>query len=275
MAPRLPGKRAVALAPAASRKGRSGKTADPLRLRSLAPEVINAFYGAYAALRSEIVSAQAAFEDHEARASLADPEDLLRRRKQLERAAEIVMGLQVALERGHEASLEMPFRWARSVTGPFIPAPPKAKLRPAKDWLLEKVTHAIVSYAPPAEYRSEVARVCTAARVLASHADAHRSRARAPSRVRTPLDDFAFHVAAALMDPEVYPVAMLLPPRTLAASARAIAEELATRGVTTFEDPVLVVAASLRALGLAAEEAHSFYGYLSKQQKRRASGGPK
>ncbi len=288
--------------------------ADPLRLKSVSPRVYQAFYELYAALRFELHHYDAVFENlvlgprregdpvpsgpttftgpvvrraaarraASSGSALPGEDDplfgrVLQRKKQVVTAAEIVNALRVALERGPEKSLDAPLRWARKFTGPFVPAPPKAKLKPAKDRFLEKVTCELERHAPAGTYKSRDEALRAAGRELSEQALEHPRGFGTPAGdgdfapPKNSLAEFALFVAVALRDPGIHPVAALLPKTTIPDAAGAILQELARRNAATFEDPPLLAATCLRALGLDAEKAHSFFSYLSKEQKRRAS----
>ncbi|KYF57785.1 hypothetical protein BE04_39500 [Sorangium cellulosum] len=263
---------------ASARAGAAAKGKnDPFYLRSISPRTYNAFHALYQALRSAADGNAIAMEQGAARQQVGDdPELLIERMKQLQRAARVVNALRVALEQGPEVSLDAPFRWARTITGASPPVHPKRKLAPQKDFLLQEVTQRILALAQKAEPRlGQEVPLQDAARVLAEQATRlKKSRglehsAATDRRPRGPIEELAWAIARLPIDGRAQPALDALRQGSLASRAAQVTQALVNLGPSTWEDPALLLEHSFRAMGMPENEARSFFSYLEKRAKRQ------
>ncbi|WP_437796451.1 hypothetical protein [Sorangium sp. So ce693] len=254
---------------------------DPFYLRSISPRIYNAFHALYEALHDAAADDAIAMEQDEVRLQVGDdPEVLIVRMKQLQRAAEVVNALRVALEKGAEVSLDAPFRWARTITGASPPVHPKQKLAPQKDFLLQEVTHRMLALAQKAEptLRQEM-KLKDAARVFAEQAIMLKKNRRSgrsaatDRRARGPIEDLAWVIARLPIEGRAQPALDALRQGSIESRAAAVTQTLVGLGPSTWEDPARVLANSFRAMGMPKDEAHSFFSYWGKRVKRQERDG--
>jgi hypothetical protein len=269
-----------AASPGADAPARAGAAAqgeeDPFYLRSISPRVYNAFYALYEALHDAALDNAIAMQREEERQQVDDPEVLIVRMKQLQRAAEVVNALRVALEKGPDVSLNAPFRWARTITGASPPVHPKQKLAPQKDFLVQEVTHRMLALAQKAEptLRQEM-RLKDAARVFAKQAIMLKKNLRSGRSAATdqrapgPIEDLAWVIARLPIDGRAQPALDALRQGSIESRAAAVTQTLVGLGPSTWEDPARFLANSFRAMGMPKDEAHSFFSYVTKRVKRR------
>jgi hypothetical protein len=237
------------------------------QLPGLSARLSTALYGLYEALNLEsLPESTTQDEDHEAYG---------RRMKQLRLAAQIVLGLWEALKKGPHVSLAVPLSWALDETGgPFVPAHPKKKLSVAKDYLIQTTEDTVLHFAPAPDpatgepgYATDVERRSAAEGALAVEADRLRL-GEASQDKSSVLYRFAFFIAVSLWDPHVSVIRSLLPLQDLAATTLNIAQTLTTFDKEKFADTQLLLRRVLQGLGLPRDEAHEFFSYQNKRDKR-------
>ncbi|WP_437972244.1 hypothetical protein WMF04_24415 [Sorangium sp. So ce260] len=250
---------------------------DPFYLRSISPHVYNAFHALYEALHDAAdVNAIAMEREAERQQVGDDPELLIVRRKQLQRAAEVVNALRVALEKGAEVSLDAPFRWARTIVGVSPPVHPKQKLARQKDFLLQEVRQRMLALAQKTEPTlGQEVPLKDAARVLAEQAIRLKKgrgwehSAPTDRRPRGPIEELAWAIARLPIDGRAQPALGGLRQGSLASRAAAVTQALVDLGPSTWEDPALLLEHSFRAMDMPEDEARSFFSYLKKRVKRQ------
>lgn len=117
-------------------------------------------------------------EDGERRAHGLDPEIIIRRAKQLERAAGIVRRVRVALETGPGDDAGLGLGWAGNFIWPESPLHPREKLAPFKEEALLAIVHAVelATGVQPAQSGSDIdARFAVAGKVLRDSIDGKSS----------------------------------------------------------------------------------------------------
>jgi hypothetical protein len=145
---------------------------DPFHLRWISLRLYNAFHELYESLSFESQGCSFAMGREEDRLRVGDdPEVLILRMRQYQKAAHVVNAMRIVLEKGPDASLDEPFQWAQTITGYNPPINPDRKLAPQKDFILSTVTGLMLEHAPPdVSNLNEGEKLKVAGRVLAEEA---------------------------------------------------------------------------------------------------------
>jgi hypothetical protein len=255
---------------------------DPFYLRSISPPLYNAFHSLYKALHAAAADDAIVMGLEEERRQVGvDPEILVVRMKQFQRAAEVVNALRVALEKGLDVSLDEPVRWARSITGVAPPVHPKKKLAPQKDFLIQEVTNRMLALARKAEPTlGQELTLKDAARIFGEEAIALKASGDLRGSMATDrrheglIEDLAWTVARLPLDGRSQPALNDLRRGSIASRAAAVARTLVDLSSNSWEDPEILLEHNFRAMGMSDDEAHSFFSYSKKRVKRRGRVAP-
>lgn len=255
---------------------------DPFYLRSISPPLYNAFHSLYKAIHAAAADdALVMGLEEEHRQVGVDPEVLVVRMKQFQRAAEVVNALRVALEKGPDVSLNEPFRWARSITGVGPPVHPKKKLAPQKDFLIQEVVNRMLALARKADPTlgqevtlKDAARVFGEQAITLKESGGSRRSADTDRRREGLIEDLAWTVARLPLDGRSQPALDSLRQGSIASRAAVVARTLVDLSLNSWEDPELLLEHSFRAMGMSEDEAHSFFSYSKKRVKRRGRAAP-
>jgi hypothetical protein len=247
---------------------------DPFHLRSISLRLYNAFHELYESLSFESQGCSFAMAREEDRLRVGDdPEVLILRMRQYQKAAHVVNAMRIVLEKGPDASLDEPFHWAQTITGYNPPINPDRKLAPQKDFILSTVTGLMLEHAPPdVSNLNEGEKLKVAGRVLAEEAlnlkQDLRSRRRrgeqAEQVIGGRIGDLAQRIALLRLSPYAKPALDTLPRGSLGELTKVVARALLDLNESSWPKPELVLKHALLAWGMPKDEVDSFCSYWRK-----------
>lgn len=210
-------------------------------------------------------------------------EALRDRMKQLRKVAEVVNALRFALSRGPACSIDPAFTWASAIE----PGPPPQlldptlRLAPYKEFILGGVRAALLMegrpflrHSSPPAPDDAVLKAGAKAVKSACSGDALPPETDQASLARFmkrhPAARIAFRIVATVGDLRSGPFQALVPAVKRTGLVRAVAKKLCELDVRSLEDPELVCANALVALGMDRSQAHTMFSYAKKRSSRSA-----